>query len=112
MRRVPRVTSTVATRAAAAIELGLEDIAGGERVGVGLELEDVGLEQDGLEQLVDADLRVLAEMLTNMFCPPHSSGHDAVGRRAPGARLSGLARGLVDLVDGHDDGHAGGAWRG
>ena len=31
-------------RAAAAIELGLEDVARGEGVGVGLELEDIGLE--------------------------------------------------------------------
>ncbi len=41
-------------RAAAAVELRLDDVARGEGVRVGLELEDVGLKQDGLEQVVDA----------------------------------------------------------
>ena len=43
-------------RAAALVELSLEDVTGGKGVRVGLELEHVGLEQHGLEQVVDTDL--------------------------------------------------------
>lgn len=43
-------------RTAALVELSLEDVTGGKGVGVGLELEHVGLEQHGLEQVVDTDL--------------------------------------------------------
>ncbi len=40
--------------AVAEVELRLDDVAGGEGIRVGLEIEDVGLKQDGLEQVVDA----------------------------------------------------------
>ena len=52
---MPRCTSTVA-RAAALVEVGLDDEAGGQRIGVRAKLEHVGLQQDGLEQVVDVQL--------------------------------------------------------
>ena len=42
--------------AAAAIELGLDHDAFGRTVGIGLEVEDFGLQQDGLLELVEAGL--------------------------------------------------------
>ena len=49
---------------------------------------------------------LLAEMLTNMFCPPHSSGMTPYS-----VSLAHLCRGfaspLIALVDGDDDRHAG-----
>ena len=49
----------------------------------------------------------LAEMLTNMFCPPHSSGMTAVLGELL-AHAVGVGARLIDLVDGDDDGYAGG----
>ena len=43
-------------RTAPAIELCLDDVAGSKGIGVGLELENVSLEKDGLEQLIDTDV--------------------------------------------------------
>ena len=40
-------------RAAALVELGLDDDAFGRAVGIGLEVENFGLQQDGFEQLVE-----------------------------------------------------------
>ena len=43
-------------RAAALVEVRLDDEAGGQSIGVRAKLEHVGLQQDGLEQVVDVQL--------------------------------------------------------
>ncbi len=55
-RSVPRWISTVATGAAAALELGLEHDAFGRAVRIGLEIEQLGLQQDRLFELVEIGL--------------------------------------------------------
>ena len=91
--------------AAADVEVGLEDHAPGPPVGLGLELLDLGDDEEVLEQVVDAgalerrDLdhdRVAAPRLGDE-APLGQLGHDPL-------RVGVLA---VDLVDGHDDRHVG-----
>ena len=50
---VPRLDQDGGDRAAALVELGLDDDAFGGAVGIGLEVEHFGLQQDRLEQLVE-----------------------------------------------------------
>jgi hypothetical protein len=54
-RSVPVWTIAVATGAAVLVELGLDDRADGVALRVGLELLEVGDEQDHLDQLVEPD---------------------------------------------------------
>ena len=75
-------------------------------VGVGLELEDVGLQQDHLEQLVDVEALLRRDVHEDVGAAP-LLGHDLVlGEHL--ADLVGIRAVLVDLVDGDDDRHAGG----
>ena len=60
--------------AAARVELGLDDHAGGLGVRVGLELLDLGEQQDRLRAGRRGSVLVLAETSTNIVSPPHSSG--------------------------------------
>ena len=64
-------------RTAALVELSLEDVARSEGVGVGLELEHVGLEQHGLEQVVDANLLLGRDVDEHVLSAP-LLGDDAV----------------------------------
>ena len=64
-------------RAAALVELGLEDVAGGKGVWVGLELEHICLEQHGLEQIVDTDLLLGRDVDEHVLSAP-LLGDDAV----------------------------------
>ena len=95
--------------AAAALELGLDDDAFGGAVGIGRELQHLGLQRDGLEQLVEAGLlqgrdldleRIAAEALD----------HDLVAEQL-GAHALRVGALLVDLVDGDDHRHAARPWR-
>jgi len=90
---------------ATAIELGLEHVPRGEGVGIGLELEDVGLEKHGLEQLVDADLLLCGDVDEHVLATP-LLGDDTILDELL-ADAAGVGTGLVDLVDGHDDGYVG-----
>ncbi len=104
-RRVPRLTQHGGHRAAAAVQLGLDDVARREGVGVGLELEHVGLEQDGLQQVVDTGLLAGGHVDEHVLAAP-LLGDDAV----LGELLAHAVRvriGLVALVDRDDDGHTG-----
>jgi hypothetical protein len=60
-------------RAAAEINLRLDDHAAGLGLRVGLQLQHVGLEEDHLEQFVDA-LPLMAATGTVIVSPPQSSG--------------------------------------
>ena len=92
-------------RATARVELGLDDDAGGLRVRVGLELLDLGEQDDRLEQVVEVLLRLgrdvdehrLAAPLLRLQAEGGHLGAHAVGRGAL----------LVDLVDRHQHRHLG-----
>ena len=92
--------------AAARVELGLDDHARRLGVRVGLELLDLGEQQDRLEQVVevlvglgrDVDEHRLAAPLLGLEAEVGHLGADAVGLRAL----------LVDLVDRDEDRHLGG----
>ena len=93
-------------RAAALVELSLEDVARSERIGVGLELENVGLEQDGLEQVVDTDLLLGRDVDEHVLSAPLLGDDAVLGELL--AHAVGVGARLIDLVDGDDDGNAGG----
>ena len=93
-------------RAAALIELGLEDVAGGKGVRVGLELEHVGLEQHGLQKVVDTDLLLGRDVDEHVLSAPLLGDDAVLGELL--AHAVGVGAGLIDLVDGDDDGYAGG----
>ena len=104
-RSVPVWTIAVATGAAVLVELGLDDRADGRALRVGLELLEVGDEQDHLDQLVEPDAgprrdgherRVAAVLLDD------DAGLGQLGLDPVGVRI-----GLVDLVEGDDDRHLG-----
>ena len=92
--------------AAARVELGLDDHAGGFGVLVGAQLLDLGHHEDRVEQVVEALLRLrrdvdelrLAAPFDRLQAELRHLGADAVGLRAL----------LVDLVDGDEDRHLGG----
>ncbi len=90
----------------ATVELCLEDMAGGEGVGVGLELQHVSLQEDGLQELVDIQVLLGRDVDEHVLAAP-LLGDDAV----LGELLTdtvGIGAGLVDLVDGNDDGDVSG----
>ena len=107
---VPRWMSAVATDAAAAIELGLDDRTLRLAVGIGLEVEQLGLELDGLDQLVEAGplqgadrhrLDVAAEILD----------HHLVAEQVVLDPIR-IGFGPVHLVDRHHDRRPLPPWRG
>ena len=93
-------------RAAALVELGLEDVAGGKGVRVGLELEHVGLEQHGLQKVVDTDLLLGRDVDEHVLSAPLLGDDAVLGELL--AHAVGVGAGLIDLVDGDDDGYASG----
>ena len=93
-------------RAAALVEVGLDDETGGQRIGVGAKLEHVGLQQDGLEQVVDVQLLLRRNVDEHVLSAP-VLGDDAVLDELL-AHAVGVGAGLVDLVDGHHDRHVSG----
>ena len=92
-------------RAAALVELGLDDRADGVALRVGLELLEVGDEQDHLDQLVEPEAglgrdrheRHVAAVLLD----------DDAGLGQLGLDPVGVGVGLVDLVERDDDRHLG-----
>ena len=90
--------------AAAALEARLEHDAGG-RTGVGgLEVEQLGLQQQRIEQLVDALPRQRRNADEQRLAAP-LLGDQLVLRELPANAIE-IAAGLVDLVDRDDDRHA------
>ena len=93
-------------RTAAAVELGLDDVSGSERIRVRLELEHVGLEKNRLEQVVDTLARPSRNVHEHVLAAP-LLGNDAVLDELL-AHAIGVRLGLIALVDRDHDGHAGG----
>ena len=93
--------------AAAAIELGFDDGADGGTVGLGLLLVDVGDEADHLFKLVEVDVLLRGDFdelgVTTLVGGLQAAGGELLDD------LGGVGLGLVDLVDGDDDRHVGGA---
>ena len=91
--------------ATARIELGLDHGAGGIRVRVGGELLDLGGQQQTLEQVVDAVVRLGRHVHEHRVPAPLLRLEAELGHlRADAVRLRAF---LVDLVDRHDDRHVG-----
>src|SRR4051812_36099518 len=90
---------------AAGVELGLDDHAGGVRVRVGLELLDLGHQDDRLEQVVEVLLR-LGRHVDEQRLPAPLFGLQAEVRHLR-ADAVGLRALLVDLVDRDEDRHPG-----
>ena len=83
-------------RTAALVELSLEDVTGGKGVGVGLELEHVGLEQHGLEQVVDTDLLLGRDVDEHVLSAPLLGDDAVLGELL--AHAVGVAPGLSILL--------------
>ena len=92
-------------RAAALVELGLDHRAFGGAVGVGLQLEDFGLELDRVEQLVEIGL-LGRRNFDVLDVAAHVLDDDFVLEKLL-ADLLRLGVGLIDLVDRDDHRHAG-----
>ena len=91
-------------RAAARIELGFDDDAVGHAVRVGLELEHLGLHEDGFLELVEIGLLGRRD-LDRLHFAAQRFDLDLVLQQL-GADAVGVGTGFVDLVDGDDDRHA------
>ena len=93
-------------RAAALVEPRLEHGAERRLLGVGLELLQVGHEQEHLEQLLEVLLLLRRDVDEDGGAAPLLGHEPAVGELL--LHAVGLRVGLVDLVDRHHDRHAGG----
>jgi hypothetical protein len=83
-------------RPAAALKLGLDDDAIGGAVRVGGDVEHLGLQQDGVEQLVEIE-PLSAETSTSRVSPPMLSTTISCDSRSVRTRV-GLASGLSILL--------------
>ena len=92
--------------AATDVDLGFDDGAAGRRVGVGLEIGDVGDELQHVEEVVEPDALLGAGFDEHRVAAP-LFGHDAeLGELL--LDLLDVGVGLVDLVDDDDHRHGGG----
>ena len=98
---MPRLHQDGRHRAAALVELGLDDGAFRGAVGARLQLEHLGLEQDGLEQLVEIGALDRRDLDVEDVAA-HRFDEDLVLQELGAHALRFGAR-LVDLVDGNDD---------
>ncbi|MNS63753.1 hypothetical protein D3C72_968560 [compost metagenome] len=93
-------------RAAALVQLGLDDHAFGRTVRVGPQVHDLGLQQDGVDQAVEVDA-VLGRHLDDLGVAAQAFGDDFVLQQLVDDLLRVGVR-LVDLVDRDDQGRVGG----
>ena len=94
-------------RSAAAIELGFEHVAHGRTGGIGFEILQIGHQQNHLEQQIEVDLHLGGDGHHHRIAAPVFGQQAAIGELLLDAL--GLRVGLVDLVNGDDDGDLGGA---
>ncbi len=92
-------------RAAAPIQLGLDDGAVGGAVRIGLQVHDLGLEEDTLDQVVQAHLLSRRD-LDGLGFAAQAFHYDLVLQQFVD-HLGRVGARLVDLVDRHDDRRAG-----
>src|SRR6185437_5220421 len=92
--------------AAAAVELGFEHHALSGTLGVGAEFLQIADQQDHLQQEIQIGLGAGADVDHDRGAAPILGEQAAVGELL--FDPVGLGVGLVHLVDGDDDGHAGG----
>ena len=92
-------------RAAARVELGLDDDAGGLGVRVGLELLELGDDEDRVEEVVEALVRLRRDVDELGVAAPLRRLQAALGHL--GAHAGRVGALLVDLVDRDDDRHLG-----
>ncbi len=107
---VPRWTSTVATGPRPRSSLASITVPSAGRSRIGAELEHLGLEQDGLEQLVEVGVLGRRDLDVEHLAA-HRFDEDLVLEELGPHPLRVGVR-LVDLVDGDDDRHAAPPWRG
>ena len=93
-------------RAAAAIDAGFENGAAGRRGWIGAKLAQIGDEQDHFEELIEIFLFARGDFDDDGIAAPFFRHQAAIGKLALDA--FGLGFGLIDLVDGDNDGHVGG----
>ena len=109
-RMVPRLMSMVATTPRPGSTRGLDDEPAGRRVRVGLEVADLGHQQEHVEEVVEADALLGAGLDEHVVAAP-VLGHDAVlGELLLDALDVGV--GLVDLVDRRSRRAPAPPWRG
>src|ERR1019366_8444810 len=92
--------------AAPAVELGFDDGAHGRAAGVGLEVLHIGHQEDHFEQQLEVLVDLGGDRNHDDIAAPILGQQAAVGELLLDALRLGV--GLIDLVDGHYDGHAGG----
>ena len=90
---------------ASALELGLDDHAFGGALGIGGELEHLGLQRDRFKQLVETDLLQRRDLDLERVAAERFD-HDLVAQKL-GAHALRVGALLVDLVDGDDHRDAG-----
>ena len=88
---------------AALVELGLDDGAFGGAIGIGAELEHLGLKEDGLEQLVEVGPLDRRDLDVEHVAAHRFDEHFVLEQFGAHALRIGVR--LVDLVDGDDDRH-------
>jgi hypothetical protein len=93
-------------RAAALVEAGFDHHAGGATVGDGLELQHFGLQQNRVEQRVDAHSGLGRHRHHHHFAAEVLGHHFVLDELLLDAFRIGVV--LVDLVDRHDQRHLGG----
>ena len=104
-RSVPRWISTVASGPRPLSSLASTTAPSAGAVGIGLQLQDLGLERDRLEQLVEIGLLQRRD-LDVLDLAAHVLDDDLVLEQFL-AHLLRIGAGLVDLVDRDDHRHAG-----
>jgi len=93
--------------AAALVQLGLNNVAAGGLVGIGLEFHHLGLQGEKLEQFIETLVGLGGNLGADGVAAPFLGLQAELGELAHDA--VGVGAGLVDLVDGHDDRHIGSA---
>ena len=87
--------------AAPLVQLGLDDDTLGAAVGVGLQLLDLGHQQDVLQQIVDAHAGERGHGNADDVAAPLLGHQIVLGQLL--LDVLGVSGGLIHLVDGHDD---------
>ena len=93
-------------RATAPLQLGFDDSAFRQPVRIRLQFQHFGLEQNHLEQLIEAGLLFGRDLDHDRVAAPGFGDQAMFGECIPHAIRIGA--GLVDLVDGHNERNAGG----